>query len=405
MVAVIGTICLLTAQIYKLERPDLVQQKNNHSDTSTTHFLIANLTAKFSIDWQCKLEDDITAWQLVESWMTSRQITDSSIIKLGCVLKAMQNGKITHTDAGVKGTQLKLSVTLEGTQMTVFKPKVYNSDFIMVGTPYAGKDRHYAEIAAFHLNRIIELNKVPLVVGRKVDLESEIRTTAHQNLLKTFYYKNGNTCFYGKCHYCRGPKTGVCGNNAILEGSLTLWLPDSYSLSQPLPHPWRRTYRETKPAVWERDQEHCKTVKGTRPYEMPPRLLDLIDISIFDFLISNADRHHIETFEYSRDSIVVALDNGKSFGNPYVDEESILAPLYQCCVLREATYNRLSKLKNGVLGQVLFNVLKNEPLAPILTPQHYVAVDRRLTVIFNKIDYCFTHSGGKQTVLIDDGYT
>lgn len=43
------------------------------------------------------------------------------------------------------------------------------------------------------------------------------------------------------------------------------------------------------------------------------RILDLVDNSILDFLIQNADRHHFETFRGHRDSIVVLLDNGKRF--------------------------------------------------------------------------------------------
>lgn len=58
------------------------------------------------------------------------------------------------------------------------------------------------------------------------------------------------------------------------------------------------------------------------------RLLDLIDVAIFDFLIQNGDRHHFET----RNERVVLVDNGKGFGNPNIDFLDILAPLYQCCM-------------------------------------------------------------------------
>lgn len=58
------------------------------------------------------------------------------------------------------------------------------------------------------------------------------------------------------------------------------------------------------------------------------RLLDLIDAAIFDFLIQNGDRHHYET----RNEKILLIDNGKSFGNPYVDFYDILAPVYQCCM-------------------------------------------------------------------------
>lgn len=32
-----------------------------------------------------------------------------------------------------------------------------------------------------------------------------------------------NICFYGKCYYCKGEETGVCGEEDILEGVVILW--------------------------------------------------------------------------------------------------------------------------------------------------------------------------------------
>lgn len=58
------------------------------------------------------------------------------------------------------------------------------------------------------------------------------------------------------------------------------------------------------------------------------RLLNLIDTSVFDFLIQNGDRHHYETL----DDNVILMDNGKGLGNPSIDHLDILAPLYQCCM-------------------------------------------------------------------------
>ena len=63
------------------------------------------------------------------------------------------------------------------------------------------------------------------------------------------------------------------------------------------------------------------------------RLLDLMDTSIFDFLIGNGDRHHYEIFKNEgNDAMVLLLDNAKAFGNYTQDDLSILAPLRQCCM-------------------------------------------------------------------------
>lgn len=57
-----------------------------------------------------------------------------------------------------------------------------------------------------------------------------------------------NTCFYGKCYYCRESEP-ACAEAEVMEGSLTLWLPDVWPL-QKHRHPWGRTYREGKLARW-----------------------------------------------------------------------------------------------------------------------------------------------------------
>ena len=38
-------------------------------------------------------------------------------------------------------------------------------------------------------------------------------------------------------------------------------------------------------------------MKETKPYEKGRRLLDLMDMAVFDFLMGNMDRHHYETLK------------------------------------------------------------------------------------------------------------
>ena len=59
---------------------------------------------------------------------------------------------------------------------------------------------------------------------------------------------DGNTCFYGVCHYCKKSEA-ACANDTIMEGSITIWLPSGWSLSTSR-HPWQRTYREGRKAQW-----------------------------------------------------------------------------------------------------------------------------------------------------------
>lgn len=45
------------------------------------------------------------------------------VFVLGSILKAMATRKILSADTGYKGTQLKLTLILEGGQIVAFKPK------------------------------------------------------------------------------------------------------------------------------------------------------------------------------------------------------------------------------------------------------------------------------------------
>ncbi|KAG7260114.1 hypothetical protein CRUP_031397 [Coryphaenoides rupestris] len=319
-------------------------------------------------------------WEVAAQWAGPREVYPEDAPELAAVLTALSTARVERADVGYKGTQLKALLLLDGGQKVVFKPKRYNRDYVVEGEPYAGYDRHNAEVAAFHLDRILGFRRAPLVVGRFVNLRSEIKPVATDQLLNTFLMQGNNTCFYGKCYYCRESEP-ACAVGDVMEGAVTLWLPDVWPL-QKHRHPWGRTYREGKLARWEYDESYCDAVKKMPPYDAGPRLLDLIDTAMFDYLIGNADRHHYESFQDDGGaSMLILLDNAKSFGNPAADERSILAPLYQCCMVRVSTWNRLNLLRGGALSAALRQALTFDPIQPVLAEPHLAALDRRLAGI------------------------
>ncbi|CAF89421.1 unnamed protein product, partial [Tetraodon nigroviridis] len=106
-----------------------------------------------------------------------------------------------------------------------------------------------------------------------------------------------NTCFFSKCLYVCKTEYAVCGNPDLLEGSLSAYLPSlSIAPRTSIPNPWIRSYTFTDRQEWEVNPFFCDTVKEMYPYNSGNRLLNIIDMSIFDFLISNMDRHHYEIF-------------------------------------------------------------------------------------------------------------
>ncbi|CAB0013355.1 unnamed protein product [Nesidiocoris tenuis] len=116
----------------------------------------------------------------------------------------------------------------------------YDRDHVITGNVYGGKDRHNGEVAAFHLARLLGLNRVPIAAMRKINLNTEILPVASKILSRTFYRKDNTTCFYGVCTYCR-PTDGVCDDRRSLEGAIVLWLPQAFQLVKHR-HPWQRSY-------------------------------------------------------------------------------------------------------------------------------------------------------------------
>lgn len=92
------------------------------------------------------------------------------------------------------------------------------------------------------------------------------------------------------------------------------------------------------------DADYCSLVKQIPPYDEGHRLLDLIDMSVLDFLIGNMDRHHYDTFkDFGNDTFVIHLDHGRGFGKPFHDELTCLMPLLQCCMIKQSTLRTLLK--------------------------------------------------------------
>ncbi|ROL55573.1 Glycosaminoglycan xylosylkinase [Anabarilius grahami] len=310
-------------------------------------------------------------WEVAAQWVGPREVYPDETPELAAVLNALATARVERADVGYKGTQLKALLVLDGGQKVVFKPK-----------------------------RILGFRRAPLVVGRFMNLRTEIKPVATDQLLSTFLMHGNNTCFYGKCYYCRETEP-ACAEGDVMEGSVTLWLPDVWPL-QKHRHPWGRTYREGKLARWEYDESYCEAVKKMPPYDAGPRLLDVIDTAIFDYLIGNADRHHYESFQDDGGaSMLILLDNAKSFGNPALDERSILAPLYQCCMVRVSTWNRLNLLKGGVLSSTMRQATAHDPAFPVLTEPHLTALDRRLNGVLATVRQCMETQGADNTLIED----
>lgn len=344
-------------------------------------------------------------WKLFSSWVTSHQLYTADDLysdEMLQILHYLSTSKIEQVLVGYRGSQLKATFIVAGGQKVLFKPMRYERNVKIGGDPYSGYDRHNAEIAAFHLSGILGFRRAPPVAGRRVNLSQEVIPVTEPKLRETFFVENGNDCFYGVCYYCKRSEP-ACAKGTMMEGSVTLWLPGNLKL-RTWPHPWRRTYVKGRNARWEVNNNYCTLVMQQPFHQKGRRLLDILDTAVFDFLIGNADRHHYETFEKDGDSgMLLLLDNAKSFGNAKHDEWSILAPIYQCCKIRRSTWTKLQELSRGAksLGSLLKGATSVDSVAPVLTDEHFGAVDRRLGKVTNLITQCIEKLG-PNAVLTED---
>ncbi|CAG7834153.1 unnamed protein product [Allacma fusca] len=335
------------------------------------------------------------------------------------LLREMATEEIVHLEQKEGGTQLKLIIEFDSNGQAMFKPMRYGRDQETLPNHFYFTDfeRHNAEIAAFHLDRVLGFRRAPPVVGRLLNISSEIYPLAEGQLLHTFFVSPaGNICFHGKCSYYCDTSHAICGNPDMLEGSFAAFLPPKEAAARKVwRHPWRRSYHKRRKAQWEVDSDYCDLIRSTPPYDRGRRLLDIVDMAILDFLMGNMDRHHYETFKmFGNDTFLIHLDHGRAFGRAKHDELSILAPLYQCCVIRKSTLETLLKFHIGPikLSAALRKSLRKDPLNPILWETHLSALDRRLNLILKHVRQCVTQRKEAATsteqnideIIIDDSF-
>ncbi|KAK3559010.1 hypothetical protein QTP86_000018 [Hemibagrus guttatus] len=356
---------------------------------------------------------------------------------IDAMLKDLISQRITSVAMKSGGTQLKLIMTFENYGQALFKPMkgpqtslrwdrgdsvlllsctlgyclpsdhpfIYKCCFAIRGeeepeegqirqtreqeTPpdffyFSDFERHNAEIAAYHLDRILDFRRVPPVAGRLVNMTKEIRdVTRDKKLWKTFFISPANNiCFYGECSYYCSTEHALCGKPDQIEGSLAAFLPDlALAKRKTWRNPWRRSYHKRKKAEWEVDPDYCEEVKQTPPYDSGTRLLDIMDMTIFDFLMGNMDRHHYETFEkFGNETFIIHLDNGRG--------------------VKKSTHLRLQLLakEEYKLSFLMEESLQRDSLAPILIQPHLEAMDRRLRLVLQVLADCIEKEGYSSVV-------
>ncbi|KAL3095298.1 hypothetical protein niasHS_007397 [Heterodera schachtii] len=330
---------------------------------------------------------------------------------IDALLKDLNKLEIKHTAIMEGGTQVKLILTFDNDKQAVFKPMRFGRDYETDPNHFYFGDfeRHNAEIATFHLDKILGYRRAVPTVGRVMNMTSELLEKAERRLRKTFFVSPAkNRCFVSKCDYYCDTTHAICGSPELKEGSVQVFLPDDTSV--PRKHnksPYRRTYsKKTQLAAWQQDMNYCHSkVKGMKQYAHGRRLLDLIDLHLMDYLIGNQDRHHYETFSvFGTDipSYAIHLDNGRSFGRTDFDDDDILMPFRQCCLIRPKTLGTFFGFYSGVKGlsETLHDSLSKDPVFPVIAFKHYAALERRLHKIMEYLLECMDKQNGDLTQMV-----
>jgi hypothetical protein len=325
------------------------------------------------------------------------------------LLRDMATERIVHISQKDGGTQIKLIIDYPHSMQALFKPMRFPREQQTLPNHFYFTDfeRHTAEIAAFHLDRVLGFRRAMPVTGRVLNMTSELQALAEGELLKTFFVSpSNNLCFHGKCSYYCDTAHAICGSPDTLEGSFAAFLPPKEVASRKVwRHPWRRSYHKRRKAQWEQDSDYCTMVRDIPPYDSGRRLLDLMDMAVFDFLIGNMDRHHYETFRvFGNDTFPLHLDHGRGFGRPFQDELSILAPVLQCCLMRQSTLSTLLRFHNGPhkLSAVMRDSMSKDPVAPVLWEPHLTALDRRVKIVLQGVRDCIAKDDTVDAVVQND---
>ncbi|NXN75574.1 FA20C kinase, partial [Himantopus himantopus] len=326
--------------------------------------------------------DTYPAWLKFHIGINRYELYPRQDPQMPTLLRDLATQRIVSSVQKSGGTQLKLIMTFPNYGQALFKPMKQTRD---QETPidffyFSDFERHNAEIAAFHLDRILDFRRIPPVSGRLVNITKEIRDiTTDKKLAKTFFISPaGNVCFYGECSYYCSTEHALCGKPDQLEGSMATLLPDKTLAKR---RSWRSPWR---PFGF---QSHSRRVlRVPAPTSWPTT-----GWLIFCPITGNMDRHHYETFEkFGNNTFLLHLDNGRGFGTHSRDELSILAPLQQCCSIKKSTYLRLQLLATQPyrLSDLLREALATDPLAPVLAEPHLRALDRRLGKVLAVVGRC-----------------
>ena len=219
-----------------------------------------------------------------------------------------------------------------------------------------------AEIAAYHLDRLLGFGRTAVVVGRSF---------AVADLRAALVSGGADAAFLERFDRV------LIAPEGRIAAALVAW------------HTAPLTPEEAAPA-WASALESKEAVTG----DALSRLAEWSDLTVFDFLVDNPDRlSGGNVLRLDKGGPLVFLDQGAAFGkNRLAQKLTLKDRLDKVCRFRKDTLSALTG-KGESLGEQLRKSLSADPLAPVLDAAQLAGVDDRAKLLAAHVRACKSRLG------------
>lgn len=215
---------------------------------------------------------------------------------------------------------------------------------------------HRAEIAAYHLDRVLGLGRVAPVAGRRFE-----RAALRAHLVAAG----------AKDDWLARFDRDVIDRNAVIDAAVIAWHPKTLGRAEP-PRGWT---------------DGLSSDEGPRA-DVASRLGEWSDMVVFDFLIDNTDRWSGgNVLTLGPGGPLIYLDNAAGF-SPWRNGATTRERLDPLCRFRKPTIDALRALTARGLGATLAKSLKHDALSPVLNDGQLAELDVRARLLLEHADRC-----------------
>ena len=293
-------------------------------------------------------------------------------------LESLAQSPIRRVRAGFGGRSLGFRIELEDGTKGYFKPE----------QTFSGA-HWYSEVAAYHLDRILQLGRSPAVTGRQIEWRQLERAAEEYSGTSSAIIEEG---------FVRGAFIHW------IEGRLRPW-----HLGQDWEHfvrvrgglditPFQRPadYRARINGHAMREETELGSFEPAPETLTTEEIAELSDLILFDYLISNVDRWGGEYTNVRRvNGRLIYLDNGAGFWvNP---RQGLMEARFEVLQrFRRSTYESLTDFRLEDYEARL----ANDPLAPVLPPHQLEGLALRVDRAISHID-AMVERFGDESVFIE----